>query len=146
MFRLGLLMKYFSCLYSTQQKLYIWGVGSLGWIVRGSGCPCSCYSCLTWMVLECTCGLSCPPSLWQNWVPGFPYVSGYLSSGFHPGWLPPVSLWGIGAWAKIHYFLFIPTSLCFPVFPLLTPQRYSTFEWCLLGLLLNNSFAFPNTW
>ena len=30
-----------------------------------------------------------------------------------------------------------PTFLCFPVFPLLrTPQRYSTLECCLLGLLL----------
>ena len=30
--------------------------------------------------------------------------------------------------------------LLFRVFPLfLIPQRYSTFEWCLLGLLLNNN-------
>ena len=39
---------------------------------------------------------------------------------------------------KTHHFLFTPTFLCFLIFPS-DPQRYSTFERCLLGLLLNNN-------
>ena len=38
----------------------------------------------------------CPPNLWQYWLPGFFSASGGLSPWFHPGWLPPISLWGIG--------------------------------------------------
>ena len=43
-------------------------------------------------------------------------------------------------WAKTYHFFFNPTSPWFPLFTLLlTLQRYSTFEWCLLWLLFNNN-------
>ena len=64
-----------------------------------------------------------------------------------------------GDWAKAHHFLFTPTFPCFLIFPLLLiPQRYSTFDCCLLGLLLNinnifiyfayvlYSLQFPTIW
>ena len=45
-----------------------------------------------------------------------------------------------GGWAKSYYFLFTPTFPWFLVFPLfLTLQRFSTFEFCLLGLLLSDN-------
>ena len=43
---------------------------------------------------------------------------------------------------KTYHFLFIPTFPCFLVLPLLTPQRYSTFECCLLGLRI---YIVPST-
>ena len=71
----------------------------------------------------------------------------------HIGWHIPLIL----PWVTASYFLvgnrkaelkptpFVITStfLCFPIFPLLlTPQQYSTFECCLLGLLLHNNISY----
>ena len=56
----------------------IWGGGSVGSIVGGSGVSCSCYSCFTCMYLECPLGLICPLNLWWYWLPGFSSESGGL--------------------------------------------------------------------
>ena len=73
-----------------------WRGGVVGSIVGCSGAPRLCYSCFTWMYLECIRGFTCPPSLWWYWLLGLSSVSGVLASWFHPGWLLPVSYWGIG--------------------------------------------------
>ena len=95
------------------------------WGVRG---PHSCYSCFTWMYLECAQGLACPPTLWRYRLPGFFFEPGGLFLWFHPEWLSPV--------------LLTPTFR-FPVFPLLLiTQRYNnTLECCLLGLFPNNNMC-----
>ena len=49
----------------------------------------------TWMFLECTHILACPPNLWQCQLPGFSTLGG-LSPWIHPGLLLPISLQGIG--------------------------------------------------
>ena len=100
------------------------------------------------MYLECAHGLACPPSLWRYRLNGWSSASDGLSPWFHDptlgDCLPEAEL-------KPTTFSSLPL-LCvwrcrlpgfsspLSVFPLLlTPQRYSTCECCLLGLLLNNN-------
>ena len=76
----------------------------------------------TWMNLECAHGLACLTSLWQYCLPGFSSAPGGLSSSFNDSTLGdclPFSWGELGSWAKAHHFLFTPTFLWFPVFPLL---------------------------
>ena len=98
----------------------------------------SCYSCFTWMYLECACGLTSPPSRYR--LPGFSSASGGLSpclTGSTLGDCLPFPFGEYGVWAKTHHFLLTPTFPCFLFFPLLlTPQC------CLLGLLFNNNIYF----
>ena len=107
------------------QIIIIYGVEGVWVQLLGGGGPCSCYTCFTGMYLECACGLACPPNLWRYRLSGFS-ASGVLSSWFHPGSLPPVSLeWG--GWAKTHHFLFTPTFPYFHFFPLLN-SNFLIFE------------------
>ena len=65
----------------------------------------SCYSCSTWMYLECARGLSCPPRLWQYPLPGFSSASGDLS----PWVTDSRFLAGNRGWAIFQQFLLIPS-------------------------------------
>ena len=103
----------------------------------GSRGPRLCYSCFMRMYLECDCSLACLLSLWQYQLPGFSSTSGGLSPWFYGSILGDSLLFPCreyGGWAKTHHFL-----LLFHVFPSPDPQRYYTFECCLLGLQLNNN-------
>ena len=90
--------------------------------------------------------------LWRYRFPGFSPALGGISpclNGSTLGHCLPFPCGEYGGWAKTHHFFFTPTFPWFPVFPLLlTPQRYSTFECCLLGLLFNNNnnniFIYPS--
>ena len=114
--------------------IYIYlGWESRGSIIAGSGAPAS----VLFLFYVNVSGPAFPPSLWRYWLLWFSSTSDCLSSWFHPGWLPLVSLWGIGRLSIIHNFLFTHTFLYFPVFPLfLTPHWYSTFKSSLLGLII----------
>ena len=118
-------------------------VGVCGWVcVCGGGVesglncwgvPRSCYSCFTWMYLECPRDLACPPSLSRYRLPVFSvseglslWLNGFLA-GNRETELKPITF------SSLQLF----RVFLFPL--LLIPQRYNTFEFCLLGLLHNNN-------
>ena len=106
-----------------KKSLYIYGVGNLGSIVGGSGDPCLRYSCFMWMYLDCSYGLTCPPSLWQYLFPWLSSASGDLSSWFPPWWLPPLSL---------HFYF----SMFFCLSSSLTLHRYNALSAACWGYFL----------
>ena len=130
--------------------IYIAGWGESGFNYWGSGDMFLCYSCFTWMYLECAHSLTSPSSLERYQLLGFSSTSGGLSSWLNGSTLdvclpfPCREYWG---WAKTHLFLFTPTFLCFLIFfLLLSHQQYSTFECWQLGLLLNNKKYITMVW
>ena len=112
------------------------GRGSLGLNVGGPGGPRSCYSCFT-----CTSRTWLQSRLYSQTLT-IPTPSVF----FRLGWsITMVPLWVTvsrflggewGGWIKTHYFLFTPTLVfsCLSSSP--DPQRYSSFECCLLGVSL----------
>ena len=62
--------------------------GESGFKFWGSGGPRSCYSCFTWIYLECGRGLACPPSPWWYLLPRFSSALDGLSP-LVPPWVTP---------------------------------------------------------
>ena len=129
----------YSC--GTKINKYM-GWGSLGSIVKGSGK----HPRVILVLPECIWNMSTVSLV----LPAFDNTHS-LGSPPHQVVYPPDSM--VSPWVTASHFIvgnreaeLKPTTFsslllfCFPIFPLLlSPQWYSTFEYSLLGLLLNNN-------